>query len=48
VHMGQLTTLNEQGGYALELQAFYLVGSLAVFFLGAGRYSVSRGMGQWN
>ncbi|HWR01235.1 MAG TPA: DoxX family protein [Chlorobaculum sp.] len=48
VHMGQLTALNEQGGYALELQAFYFFGSLAVFFFGAGRYSMSRGIGQWN
>ena len=48
VHMGQLTAFNDQGGYALELQAFYFFGSLAVFFFGAGRYSVSRGVGQWN
>jgi putative oxidoreductase len=48
VHMGQLTALTEQGGYALELQAFYFVGSIAIFFLGAGRYSVSKGIGQWN
>ncbi|HWQ26533.1 MAG TPA: DoxX family protein [Chlorobaculum sp.] len=48
VHMGQLTSFNNQGGYALELQAFYFFGSLAVFFFGAGRYSVSRGVGQWN
>lgn len=48
VHMGQLTALSQHGGYALELQAFYFFGSLAIFFLGAGRYSVSRGIGQWN
>ena len=48
VHTGQLTALNEQGGYALELQTFYFFGSIALFFLGAGRYSVSRGVGQWN
>jgi putative oxidoreductase len=48
VHMGQLTALTEQGGYALELQAFYFFGSIALFFLGAGRYSVSKGVGQWN
>jgi putative oxidoreductase len=48
VHMGQLTAFDQHGGYALELQAFYFIGSLSVFFLGAGRYSVSRGIGQWN
>lgn len=48
VHMGQLTTISANGGYALELQAFYFFGSLAIFFLGAGRYSISKGIGQWN
>jgi putative oxidoreductase len=48
VHMGQLTALSEHGGYALELQAFYFLGSIAVFFLGSGRYSLSKGMGRWD
>lgn len=48
VHMGQLTSLTDQGGYALELQAFYFFGSIAIFFLGAGRYSVTKGTGPWN
>jgi len=48
VHMGQLTSLDQHGGYALELQAFYFFGSIAIFFLGAGRYSVTKGMGPWN
>jgi putative oxidoreductase len=48
VHRGQLTAFTDHGGYALELQAFYFFGSLALFFLGAGRYSVSKGIGQWN
>jgi putative oxidoreductase len=48
VHMGQLTALDQHGGYALELQAFYFFGAIAIFFLGAGRYSVTKGMGQWN
>lgn len=48
VHMGQLTAVSGTGGYALELQAFYFFGSLALFFFGAGRYSVSRGQGKWD
>jgi putative oxidoreductase len=48
VHMGDLFSLNSQGGYALELQALYLFGAIAVSFLGAGKYSVSRGIGKWN
>ncbi|HSM96931.1 MAG TPA: DoxX family protein [Rhizomicrobium sp.] len=32
--------LNDQGGYMLEAQAFYLFGGLAVALLGAGRIAV--------
>jgi putative oxidoreductase len=48
VHTGQLFSLDQHGGYALELQALYLFGSIAIFFFGAGRYSFSRGSGLWN
>ena len=47
-HMPQLLKLGEQGGYALELQAMYLFGALAVMPLGAGRYSAGGTMGRWN
>ncbi|GAB6195138.1 DoxX family protein [Lysobacter xanthus] len=42
VHMGQLGSFNEQGGWALELQAMYLVAALALALLGPGRYSVNE------
>ncbi len=42
VHAGMLIGLNGEGGYALELQAFYLFGGLAVALLGAGRIAVGR------
>lgn len=48
VHMGDLASVSPNGGYALELQALYFFGSLAIVFLGAGRYSVSGGSGRWN
>ncbi|MEI6757469.1 MAG: DoxX family protein [Chlorobium sp.] len=48
VHQKELFSMSPHGGYALELQALYLFGSLAVFFFGAGRFSVSKGFGQWN
>ena len=41
VHMGQLTELNEQGGWALELQGMYLATAVALALLGPGRYSVN-------
>lgn len=34
------------GGWGIEIEAFFLLGSLAVFFLGAGKYGVSRGNGK--
>jgi putative oxidoreductase len=33
-------TLNEVGGWAIELNALYFLGALAIFFLGAGHYSI--------
>jgi putative oxidoreductase len=41
-----LVTLAPNGGYALELQVFYLLGALTVMLLGAGRYSI--GGRRWN
>jgi putative oxidoreductase len=44
VHTGALMALTpETGGYALELQAFYLIGGLVVALLGAGRFSLGGG-----
>jgi len=48
VHMGDLLSLTQHGGYGLELQFFYLFGALAIVFLGSGRYSISRGNGWWD
>ena len=48
VHMGDLMKLTPHGGYALELQVLYLLGGLAIFFLGAGKFSITRGHGPWN
>ena len=42
VHMGQLTQLNEQGGWALELQGMFLFTAIALVFMGPGRISVNR------
>lgn len=39
-HRSQLFTLTDHGGYALELQAFFLLTGLAVFFLGSGRFAI--------
>jgi putative oxidoreductase len=47
-HTGDLFTLTPNGGYGLELQAFYLLSAVAIMALGAGRLSVGGSRGQWN
>ena len=48
VHRGELLTLNNSGGWVLELQGFYFVTALAVMLLGAGRFSAAGAGGRWN
>jgi len=40
VHTSQIFTMGKQGGWALELQGFYLFCGLAVYFLGSGKFAV--------
>ncbi len=40
VHVAELFLLNESGGYALELQAFFVFTAVAVALLGSGRFAV--------
>lgn len=47
-HMSQLFTLGKTGGWALELQGMFLFGTIAVAFLGAGRFSVGGIAGKYN
>jgi putative oxidoreductase len=39
---------NDFGGWMIELNVFYMVTAMAVFFAGAGKYSLSRGEGKWD
>ena len=39
VHTSQLFTMGKTGGWALELQGFYLFCGAAVYFLGSGRFA---------
>ena len=39
---------NDFGGWMIELNVFYFMTALAVFFAGAGRYSLSGGKGKWD
>ena len=48
VHAGQIGELTKNGGWALELQGFYLFTAVAVALLGAGRFSVGGANGKLN
>jgi len=48
VHTSQFFTLNDTGGWALELQAMYLGAAVTIALLGAGRYSVGGVGGRFN
>lgn len=41
-HSGSVFTLNQFGGWGIELQGLYLFGALIIFLLGVGKYSVSN------
>ena len=41
-HAGEIFTLNQFGGWAIELQAFYLFGAIAIFFIGGGKYALAK------
>ncbi|WP_422107056.1 DoxX family protein [Winogradskyella sp.] len=41
-HAEEILALNQFGGWAIELQAFYLFGALAIFFTGSGKYAFSN------
>lgn len=42
VHRYQFTSLTGSGGWALELQAFYLITAIAIAFMGGGKYSLDK------
>ena len=49
VVQGKTFAVNPQGGgLGGELELFYLFSALAIFFLGAGRYSLRRGAHRWD
>lgn len=48
VHTEQFFSVAQTGGWALELQAMFLVAALTVALLGAGRYSMAGTAGRFN
>ena len=47
-HSGEIFSLGKQGGYALELQAMFLLMAVALALAGAGRYSLGGRFGPLN
>lgn len=41
-HMGELDQLNDQGGWALELQGMFLGTAVAMALIGPGRYGINQ------
>ena len=48
VQRGKFFTLSQSGGWFVELELLYMLGAIAIFFLGSGRYGISRGRGRWD
>ena len=40
-HSGDILSLNQHGGWGVELLGLYLFGSITLFFTGAGKFAVS-------
>lgn len=40
-HTAHIFTLNQYGGWGIELQGLYLFGAMVIYFLGAGKYAIS-------
>lgn len=41
-HPADVFTLNQYGGWGIELLGLYLFGAVTLFFTGGGKYSISR------
>ena len=48
VFRDSLLVLNEYGALTYELNLIYLLGALAIIFLGAGSFSISKGKGRFD
>jgi putative oxidoreductase len=47
-HPDIIFSINDFGGWMIETNMLYLMTALVIFFLGAGKYSLSRGKGTWD
>jgi putative oxidoreductase len=47
-HRDIMFKVNDYWGWMIELNVFFMMAALAIFFLGAGKFSLSRGNGKWD
>jgi len=47
-HRDIMFSVNDFGGWMIETNMLYLMTAVVLFFTGAGRYSVSKGIGKWD
>lgn len=44
---GEILTLNQYGGLAIDINLLFLLGGLTVFFIGAGKYAIYKPENNW-
>lgn len=47
-HAPDAFRLNDYGGWIIEFNALLMICGLVIFFLGSGKYSLSKGLGNWD
>jgi putative oxidoreductase len=47
-HRDIIFSVNDYGGWMIETNMLYMMTAVALFFAGAGKYSVSKGIGKWD
>jgi putative oxidoreductase len=48
VHPNDIFSLNKGGGWAIEIEVFYLLTALALFFIGGGSYKMIKSLSAWD
>ena len=47
-HPDIMFSVNDYGGWMIETNMLYMMTAVVLFFSGAGKYSVSKGVGKWD
>ena len=48
VSHARMGSISPGGGWGIEIDAFYLLTAMTLFFIGTGRFSVTGASGKWN